>query len=187
MSFTQLRITGPESTSYVLGAPMHLYDRDFCVGVMNPVPVSTDGTEVHIEHFNAAANLPAHQRRDIGRLVLFEVVAFLAENFTDVQAVSVALSRDIEGYGDGMTLASVRSATLQSIGARHIMITPKPDAAQAGHFVVTGLWEYNQANLAALTARLQTEREAYRERDAAAAKVRAPGLFAKWWAPSGKA
>ncbi|VTU26488.1 hypothetical protein SRS16CHR_03868 [Variovorax sp. SRS16] len=187
MSFTQLRITGPDSAPYVLGAPMHLYERDFCVGIMDPVPVSAGGTEVHIEHFNIAADTPAHQRREIGRLVLLEVVAFLAENFADVQAVSLALSRDIEGYSDGMTLASARSATLQSIGARHIMITPKPDAAHAGHFVVAGLWEYNQANLAALMAHLQKEREAYRERDAAAAKTRAPGLFARWWAPSGRA
>jgi hypothetical protein len=183
MSFTQLKITGPDSTPYVLGAPMYLYDADLRIGVVDPVPVSPDGAEVHVEHFSVAANVPSHHRREIGRLVLFEVVAFLAESFPHVQAVSLALSRDIEGYSDGMTLASSRSATLQGIGARHIMITPKPDAAHAGHFVVAGLWEYNQANLEALTARLQKEREAYRDRDAAAANARAPGLFSKWWGP----
>jgi len=185
MSFTQLRITGPDSTPYKLGAPLHLYDGDLRVGVMDPIPVSRDGAEVHVEHFNVAPGVPGHQRREIGRLVLLEVVAFLAENFSQVQAVSVALSRDIEGYADGMTLANSRSAALQGIGARHIMITPKPDAAHMGHFVVAGLWEYNQANLEALHARLQKEREAYcdRERDAAAAKARGPGLFSKWWGP----
>jgi hypothetical protein len=182
MSFTQLRITGPDSTPYVLGAPLYLFDGELRIGVMDPVPVSTDGAEVHVEHFNIAAGVPGHQRREVGRLVLFEVVAYLVQNFPHVQAVSVALSRDIEGYSDGMTLATSRSATLQGIGARHIMITPKPDAAHVGHFVVAGLWEYNQANLEALTARLQQEREAYRERDAAA-KARMPGLFSKWWGP----
>ncbi|RZL88235.1 MAG: hypothetical protein EOP82_23645 [Variovorax sp.] len=96
-----------------------------------------------------------------------------------VQAIRFSLGRDIEGYGDGLKLADVRSRLLLSIGASHIVVTPKPDAAHAGHFVVAAVWEYNRANLAALASRLEAERDAYREREARAAEAR-PARVGSW-------
>ncbi|MBT2299555.1 hypothetical protein J7E70_03660 [Variovorax paradoxus] len=172
MSTAKLRITGPGSSPYVLGAPMYLFDGPTHIGILDPVPVNREGTEVHIEHFTPSI-LVSQQKLEISKLALVEMVMFVAENFTSVQAISLSLSRQVEGYGDGMRLAGARSAFLQSIGAGHIMITPKPDAEHMGHFVVAGLWEYNPTNLAALAAVLEAERHAYYSgREAAAAQAK---------------
>jgi hypothetical protein len=157
---------------------MLLYDGSTHIGTLDPMPVNREGTEVHIEHFTPTS-VVSQQKLEISKLALVEMVMFVAENFTAVQAISLSLSRQIEGYGDGMRLAGARSAFLQSIGASHILITPKPDAEHMGHFVVAGLWEYNPANLAALASVLAAEREAYYGgREAAAARERLPRLDA---------
>ena len=115
---------------------MHLYDGSTHIGILDPVPVNREGTEVHIEHFTPSI-LVSQQKLEISKLALVEMVMFVAENFTSVQAISLSLSWQVEGYGDGMRLAGARSAFLQSIGAGHIMIMPKPDAEHMGHFVVS--------------------------------------------------
>jgi len=163
MSFSRLRITGPDEGPGVLGAPLHVHDGDFHIGVLDPVPVGRDGSEVCIQHFKHT-DTAACDRVKIGSLVLMELVSFIAEQFTTVTAITVVLTREATGYGDGIRLARERSALLQSIGANHIVITPKPLAERAGHFVVTGVWEYNQANLAALAQAVERERAAYVER-----------------------
>ncbi len=176
MNSAKLRITGPGGVPYVLGAPMCIHEGGTHIATMDPVPVNQGATEVHLEHFTPI-DAAAHQKNAIGKLLLFEVVAFIVENFTTVQAISFSLSRNIESYGDAKKLASMRSAVLQSIGTEHIVIAPKPDASLAGHFVVSGLWEYNPATLAALHAVLAAEREAYDQREALASQGRhAPGL-----------
>lgn len=179
MNSAKLRITGADSKPYVLGTPMHIHEGGSLVATMDPVPVNRGGTEVHLEHFSPI-DPASHQKRDIGRLLLVEVVNFIVENFTTVQAISFALSRHIESYDDGMKLASMRSAVLQSIGTEHIMIAPKPDAAHAGHFVVSGVWEYNPATLAALQAVLQNERNAYDAKALHEAKERGAPRLDGW-------
>ena len=160
MTRAKLRITGPNHSPYVLGAPMYLYDGPVHIATLDPVPVNREGTEVHIEHFTPMP-VVTQQKMEISKLALVEMVYFVAENFTSVQAISLALSRQVEGYGDGMRLAGARSTFLQSLGASHILIAPKPNAEHMGHFVVSGLWEYNPTNLQALAAVLQHEREIY--------------------------
>jgi hypothetical protein len=169
-----LQLTGPHGRPYVLGEALHLHDGEVLLGMLDPVPVNRTGTEVHIEHF-APNYRVGGQARDNGRLVLLEMVAFIVERFNAVQAISITLSRNIENYADGLNLATVRSAFLHSIGTTNILVAPKPDPDQAGHFVVSGVWIYNPDNLAALRAVLNVEREAYRARNAAA-PVRAAAL-----------
>src|SRR5690606_36365728 len=133
MTSAKLRITGPGERPYALGEPMHLFDGVLHVGTLDGFPVDRERTEAHIGRFTPT-NVVSHQKKEIGKLALLEMVMFIAENFTSVQVVSFSLSRDIEGYGGGMQLASARSALLQSIGTTHIVIAPKPDAVQMGHF-----------------------------------------------------
>ncbi|GAA4336293.1 hypothetical protein GCM10023165_13470 [Variovorax defluvii] len=180
MTRAKLRITGPDSSPYVLGAPMYLYDGSLHIATLDPVPVNREGTEVHIEHFTPTPAV-TQQKLEISKLALVEMVYFIAENFTSVQAISLSLSRQVEGYGDGMRLAGARSAFLQSLGAGHIVIAPKPNAEHMGHFIVSGLWEYNPGNLQALAAVLEHEREVYyasRPDTLAAEEARRSGLGA---------
>ncbi len=159
---------------------MYLYDGSLHIATLDPVPVNREGTEVHIEHFSPTAIVTQH-KMEISKLALVEMVYFVAENFTSVQAISLSLSRQVEGYGDGMRLAGARSAFLQSLGAGNIMISPKPNAEHMGHFIVSGLWEYNPVNLQSLASVLESERELYyasRVDFASAEEARRPGLGA---------
>ena len=161
MSTTEkIRITGKGGVAYVLGTPMCLYDGDVHIGTLDPVPVNKLGTEVHVEHFTPAA-IPGDRKVALSKLVLVEMVLYLAENFNSVQAISVALGREIEGYGDAVRLADARSIFLENIGASHIKMTPKPNGEHMGHFVVSGVWIYNPSNFAALTEVVQAERDTY--------------------------
>ena len=159
---------------------MYLYDGSLHVATLDPVPVNREGTEVHIEHFTPTA-VVTQRKLEISKLALVEMVYFIAENFTSVQAISLSLSRQVEGYGDGMRLAGARSTFLQSLGACHIVIVPKPNAEHMGHFIVSGLWEYNPVNLQSLASVLEHERSAYytsRPDAASAEEARRPGLGA---------
>src|SRR6476660_4625279 len=51
MTFERLRITGRDGGRYQLGTPMHVHDGSASLGTVDPVRVSRDGTEVHIERF----------------------------------------------------------------------------------------------------------------------------------------
>ena len=171
MSTHSLRVTGPALETCVLGGPMLVHYGDQHLGTVDPVPVSRGGTEIRIEHFTPSRTEAAQRLHGlkIGRIILLELVAFIAERFSTVTLVRLCLHRDIESYREGITLAAERSELLQAMGASHIVITPKPDAGRIGHFVVAAAWEYNQANLAALGAALESERTAYGERERLAA------------------
>ncbi|MBU1360547.1 MAG: hypothetical protein KKC85_03340 [Gammaproteobacteria bacterium] len=160
MKPARFRITGPDRVPYRLGMPMHIHEGPLRVGVIDPVPVQRGGSEVHLEHF-VPTHAADYRKRQIGRLMLAEVVSFIVENFTQVQAISFTLGRDIgdTSTNDRTQRASTRSALLQRMGASHVLSAPKPDAAQEGHFVVTGIWEYNPASVAALAEVLRVERE----------------------------
>lgn len=179
MSTHSLRVTGPALEACVLGGPMLVHYGEQHLGTLDPVPVSRGGTEIRIEHFTPSRTEEAQRLHGlkIGRVILLELVAFVAERFSTVTLVQLCLNRDIESYR-GITLAAERSELLQAMGASHIVITPKPDAARIGHFVVAGAWEYNQANLAALGATLEVERAAYGERERlAATRTRRKGCW----------
>lgn len=169
MSIHSLRFTGPEMGPCVLGEPMLAHYGEIFIGTLDPVPVSRGGTEVRIEHFTAAGTEAGRrlQKLKIGRVVLLELVAYIAEHFSSVTLIQISLARDIEGYAEGFRLAAERSAMLQAIGAEHILITPMPDTRRMGHFVVAGVWQYKQANLAALIRTLELEWAAFDERAAA--------------------
>ncbi|MDM0000079.1 hypothetical protein QTI24_15785 [Variovorax sp. J22P240] len=169
MTFESLRITGRNGQRYELGTPMHVHDGNVHLGTVDPVRVSRDGTEVHIERF-LPSQFVKEQKRNFGPLVLLEVTAYLAEQFHGVQTISYSLSREIEMHGDGMKVASARSALLQDIGAEGVTITPRPDHETPGNFVVEGVWAYNERNVAALGYCLTREREIYRQWEAPASQ-----------------
>ncbi|MEJ7688379.1 MAG: hypothetical protein WKG52_16110 [Variovorax sp.] len=158
-----MRITGENGTAYRLGEPMHVYDAEHLLGVIDPVRVSRDGSEVRIERFVPSRHVKTG-KRNFGPLVLLEVTLYLATHFRGVQMVSFSLNREIEMHGDGMQVAVARSELLHGIGAESITISPRPDSSIPGNFVVEGEWAYNPANLAALEECLLRERSGYRAR-----------------------
>ncbi|WP_286665264.1 hypothetical protein [Variovorax flavidus] len=176
MIINALRFTGADSGPCVLGAPIFAYYGEIHIGTLDPVPVSRGGTEVRIQYYTPSTDAGSRdlQKLRIGRVLLLELVAFMATHFSSVSVISFILNRDIEGYGNGIRLAGSRSALLQSIGAEHIVITPKPKGERAGHFVVAAFWQYNVANLTALNAATQAEWAGFREREAAALTGKAP-------------
>ncbi len=161
MTFDPLRITGQGRTALRLGEPMHVYDGEILLGVIDPVRLSRDGSEVRIERFVPSQHV-RDDKRNFGPIVLLEVTMFLATHFRGVQLVSFSLNREIEMHGDGMQVAAARSKLLHSIGAEGITISPRPDSSIPGNFVVEGEWAYNPANLAALEECLLRERQSYR-------------------------
>jgi hypothetical protein len=176
MTFERLRITGRDGERYELGTPMHVHDGSVHLGTVDPVRVSRDGTEVRIERF-LPSQFVKERKRNFGPLVLLEVTAFLAEQFDGIQSISYSLTREIEMHGDGMKVASARSALLLDIGAEAVTITPWPDLETPGNFVVQGIWAYNERNMAALGQCLDKEREVYRQWEAVAEPSMAiPGL-----------
>lgn len=184
MSFSNLRITGPNSARYELGKPMYVYDRNAHLGTLDPVQVSRDGTEIRISRF-AATQFVKSERRNFGPLVLLEVTSFLAEQFESVQSVSFSLNREIETYGDGSKVAIARSVLLEDIGAQGVTISPQPDSETPGNFVVQGVWAYNERNLEALQECLRRERDIYRDLERHAKQVTAVlglrGRLRRWW------
>jgi len=192
MSIHSLHFTGPDLGPCVLGQPMLAHYGETHIGTLDPVPVSRGGTEIRIEHFKPAdsdASRRLHKAK-IGRVLLPRLVAFIAEHFSSITLIQISLARDIGGYVEGFRLAAERTAVLQAMGAEGILITPKPATQHMGHFVVAGVWEYKQANLAALAATLDIEWAAFDERQAAAQGLtrkrrwffarRPPGSGVRW-------
>jgi hypothetical protein len=157
MNLRRLQITGPSGAPYRLGGAMHIHDGEALLGTIDPVPVSSDGSEVHIEHFR-----PAHVVSDaqihIGRLIFLEICNFLAEGFHQVQTVSFVFTRRVDILGGGSRQAAARAEIMARIGAVDVTITP---SAMAGHFVVAGRWHYNRENRQALGVVLVEERLRY--------------------------
>lgn len=166
----KLRISGADGGAWRLGEPMLVHEGQACIGRIDPVPVSPDGTEVHVEHLDLVAG-SAELRSGLSTLMLLEVTAHIVEHCTTVQAISFALDRQLEGRGDSTKIAIARSLLLQRIGASHVVVRPKPDTERAGQFVVTGLWEYTPASLSAFQAVLQAERASYQPPEAGGASA----------------
>jgi len=170
MTFQRLHLTGPQGCPYVLGERIEVYDGATLIGRVQSVALSPAGDEVRVENF-LTTDFADFRAKALPRLVLAEVVSFIAERYPSIHAIGIELSRDIDGFeGREATLASARAEILQSIGTTDIRISPKPHAGQAGHFVVTGVWHYDAASVTALAAVLQAQRSAYCERLEAAVK-----------------
>jgi hypothetical protein len=177
MTFKKLRITGPQATPYQLGQPMHVYDGNILLAVLDPVPVRNAGTEIHIEAFRPT-RVVREERRHVGRLIFLEICAFIAEHFHQIQAISFAFSRQIDTLGGGAQQAVARTQVMERIGAVNVQMAPRADI-KPGHFVVSGVWAYSGRNLAALHAVLECERALYRAQPIqAGAKDRPGGLRA---------
>lgn len=173
MTFERLHLTGPDGRPYVLGQRIEVHDGSALIGRVQSVTPSPGGDAVRIENF-VSTDVADFRAKALPKLVLAEVVTFIAERYPSIHAIGIELSRDIAGFeGRQATLASARAEILQSIGTANVQVTPKPHAGQAGHFAVTGIWHYDAASIAALSAVLRTQREAYRERQAAEEAARA--------------
>lgn len=157
MNLRRLQITGPSGSPYRLGEAMHIHDGEALLGTLDSVPVSSDGSEVHIEHFRPADAVSDAQIH-IGRLIFLEICHFLVERFHQVHTVSFAFTRRVDILGGGSQQAAARAETMARIGAVDVTITPN---AVAGHFVVAGRWHYNRENLQALGVVLVEERLRY--------------------------
>lgn len=157
MNLRRLQITGPFGSPYRLGGVMNVLDGEALLGTIDPVPVSSDGSAVHIEHFRPATVVSDAQFH-IGRLIFLEICQFLVDDFHQIQMVSFAFTRRVDILGGGSQQAAARAETMERIGAVNVTITPN---AMAGHFVVAGQWHYSRENLQALGVVLVEERLRY--------------------------
>ena len=173
MTPRRIRITGPEGSLYRLGDPINVYDADTCLGRLDPVPVSVDGSEVHLEHFHPTEVVRGAQIH-VGRLIFLEICEFLSEHFHQVQAVSFAFTRRVDILGGGLEQASARAETMTRIGAVNVQVAPN---ALHGHFVVSGVWLYNTRNLESLRVVLAEERLRYEEWAAQSQAMAGSGLL----------
>jgi len=176
MTFKKLRITGPGAAPYQLGEPMLVYDANVLLGTLDPVPVSSDGTAIHIEHFEPT-RVVREEQRHLGRLVFLEICAFISENFHQVQAISFAFTREVSVLGGGVQQAAARVETMDRVGAVNLQIRPKAHALP-GQFVVSGLWVYSESSMAALRVVLEEQRALYRARPIAIGVADRPGVRA---------
>ncbi|KWT70822.1 MULTISPECIES: hypothetical protein [unclassified Variovorax] len=157
----QIKIVGPEGGVYRLAEAMHVFDHDRLLGTVDPVLVSDDLSEVHLEHFHPSEFVLAADF-NIGGLVFLEICAFLCHKFDSVGVISFVLSRPFPGLGPGTKQALLRADLMTRIGAADIQIGPKPDRLP-GHFAVSGIWRYGDQTVAALMDVLEDERRKYAE------------------------
>lgn len=155
------QITGPGKRGYRLGDPMHVFDDGRLLGIVDPVLVSEDLSEVHVEHFTPTDFVRSADFH-IGRLVFLEICAFLCGNFQSVGSITFVLSRKVDVLGTGMHQALSRAETITRMGATDIKIGPKPDR-MPGQFAISGVWLYSDRTLSALMTILDEERRSYAE------------------------
>ena len=170
LTFPELRITGPGAAPYKLGELMYFYDGETPVGTIGAVTVSPGGHEVHLDRFVPSA-IPMRHGWASRKIVLVEVVAFLAEHFVAVATIRISLNSPVDRHDDFLKVARDRTQLLHRIGAQQIDIIPNFVPSNRGNFTVTGIWKHNPQSLKALNAALRHEREAHRSRRAAAATV----------------
>lgn len=138
---------------------MLVLDGEVLVCTVDPVPVSSSGNEIWVEHFTPPL-FSLEESRHLSRLIFLEICAFVAEQVQQVQAVSFAFSRPA---GLLSNPSADRVETMHRIGIENVQVSPKP-CAIPGHFVVSGTWHYSERNLAALNEVLAELRGLYRDR-----------------------
>ena len=184
MSLGKLLLSGPAG-AYRSGDPILIRDGDVFLGTVDPPEISRSGSSVHFGRFSPSPSVRDAGERQFGPLMLVEVMSFIAEQFSNIDAIRFTLTRQVEMHGDGLKVALARLALLERIGAADLHMRPRPDSSVPGNFVVQGVWEYTGPNLAALAAELAGQRAAYfRDRggtDAGPAK-RGGGWLQQAWA-----
>ena len=170
MSFENLTMRSPGSDAYVLGTPIEVLDGDASVGIVRTVVLAATGYEILLGDFEATNQSDFLSKR-IAKLVIAEVVNFVATTYEAISAIEIMLSRDIDGFeGRQAYLAQARADLLQSIGVRNVQVAPKPLRGKEAHFAVSGMWAYDKPSLEALKTVLHAEREAYAQFKAAQVK-----------------
>src|SRR5437868_3173181 len=153
MTVKQIQITGPNGAVYQLGDPMCVHEGSVLLGTLDPVRVLNEGRQIHVEKLTPT-KVMLDERRHFGRLIFFEICAFVSEYFPQVQAVSFAFPRPMDGVGGPAQQAALRAAALKRIGVEDVRITPY----RSGAHIVSGTWVYNEANFAALHVALAEQR-----------------------------
>jgi len=172
MSFENLTMRSPGSDGYVLGTPIEVLDGGTSVGIVRTVVLASTGDEILLGDFEATNQADFLARR-IAKLVIAEVVNFVATSYEAISAIEIMLGRDIDGFeGRQAYLAQARADLLQSIGVRNVQVAPKPLRGKEAHFTVCGMWAYDRPSLEALETVLHAERAAYAQFKAA--QVKAP-------------
>lgn len=141
---------------------MFVHDGTVLICTLDPVPVSSSGNEIRIEHFSPPWS-GLKDARHLSRLVFLEICAFVAESFDQIQAVSFAFSRPLPLLTGGSQDAADRVEIMRRIGIDNVRVAPMPSPTP-GHFVVTGVWVYSERNLAALNEVLNELRNLYQHR-----------------------
>lgn len=165
-----LQIAGEGRAKYQLDndKPIHIYDGEIHVGVIQKVLVSDARRRVLLDRLVASEN--ARHKRISMNLMLLEVLAFLATHFPTVTVISLCLNSAIEGH-DFLGVARARAHILRRIGAKQIHIAPNFESRSRGHFSVTGVWIRKQQTLKGLETALRSERRTHMAGKARAAKL----------------
>ncbi|WP_431275141.1 hypothetical protein ACQ858_01730 [Variovorax ureilyticus] len=167
MSFENLTMRSPGSDGYMLGTPIEVLDGDASVGIVRTVVLASTGDEILLGDFEATHQADFLAKR-IAKLVIAEVVHFVATTYEAISAIEITLGRDIDGFeGRQAYPAQARADLLQSIGVRNVRVAPKPLRGKEAHFAVSGMWAYDRPSLEALEAVLHAERAAYAQVKAA--------------------
>ena len=101
-----------------------------------------------------------NERRHVGRLVFFEICAYITEHFPQIQAISFAFRRPIDALGRPAGQAASRATAMERIGVVNITVTP----VTTGVHVVSGVWPYSEANRVALQTALEEQRAIFRDK-----------------------
>jgi hypothetical protein len=170
MATPTLLIAGKERSTYRLPEPLHIYDGDALVGTIE-VAISKDGHELRLDHFTPSP-ISTRNRGVSRKLVLVEVLTFLAEQFETVATIRLILNTPFEGRHDALNVASARARMLGRISAEHIQIIPNLTPSGRGDFTVQAVWKRCSQSLRALREALHHERAAHEARRRSASPVK---------------
>ena len=92
MTFKGLTLTGPNGRTYVLGDPIEVYDERTLIGKIHSVMIGANGSEVLLENF-WTVDFADFRAKALPKLVLAEVVTFIAQRSLAISAVGIELSR----------------------------------------------------------------------------------------------
>jgi len=148
---------------------MCVYEGPVLLATLDPVRIEKDGTELHISDF-VPTQVVLEEERQIGRWMFFEICVFVAEHFPQIQAIGFAFARPTGSQGSAAGRGASRAQLLQGIGAVNVKIEP----LTSGAHVVSGIWPYNERNIAAVRAALEEQRLLFRDHPIARSAKPAP-------------
>ncbi|CAN7717551.1 hypothetical protein LJR175_006000 [Variovorax sp. LjRoot175] len=170
MATSTLLIAGKERSPYRLAESLHIYDGDALVGTIEAA-ISKDGHELRLDRFTPSP-ISTRNRGVPRKLVLVEVLTFLAEQFETVATIRLTLNTPFEGRHDALKVASARAQMLGRISAEHIQIIPNLSPSGRGDFTVEAIWKRCPQSLGALREALHHERASHEARRMSAGSVK---------------